>query len=213
VENYQTVLAGQTTCRLLNTTRIEIAVDIPESMIAMVPFVTNISCVFDAFPDVPIVGARVKEIGTEASDITRTYPVTLVMDQPDAATGAKILPGMAGRVYGKARLPEEVVTEGFVIPEAAIFDGDDGRKYVWLIDESSMTAHRSDPVVPGALSPIGIHVEGLQAGQWIATAGVHYIQEGQEVQILAEPTGQAHATAEMPGEAPKTEMPATEDTE
>ena len=29
--------------------------------------------------------------------------------------------------------------------------------------------------------------EGLEQGEWIATAGVHYLREGMEVRILEEP--------------------------
>ena len=54
------------------------------------------------------------------------------MDQPDASTGAKILPGMAGRVSGTARLSEEAEASGFVIPESAIFQSDSGEKHVWF---------------------------------------------------------------------------------
>ena len=85
VENYQTVLPRQAICRLLDTSRIEFVIDVPESMISLVPYVTDIACVFDAFPDKEI-PAEVKEIGTEASTTTRTYPVNLIMAQPAGTT-------------------------------------------------------------------------------------------------------------------------------
>ena len=184
VENFQTVQAGQIICRLLDTAKIEIVVDIPESMIGLAPYVTELVCVFDAFPNVTISGAKMTEIGTEASATTRTYPVTIAMDQPDESTGAKILPGMAGRVSGTARLSDEVETVGFVIPESAIFQSDSGEKHVWLIDDNQMTVHRSQSVTPGQLDALGVRVTGIDAGQWVVTAGVHYLDEGQKVRIL-----------------------------
>ncbi len=88
VENFQTVVSRQIVCRLLDSSRIEIVVDIPENRISIAPFMSDLVCVFDAFPDVEIDGVMIKEVGTEASEITRTYPVTCIMDQP-AATDVK----------------------------------------------------------------------------------------------------------------------------
>lgn len=184
VENFQAVQAGAVVCRLLGTSKIEIIIDVSEGKIGLAPYVKDIVCIFDAFPDVPILGAKITEIGTEASATTRTYSLTLSMDQPDPSTGATILPGMAGRVSGTAQINEEIQAEGFVIPESAIFEGDDGQKHVWLIDEDQMEAHLSDPVTPGQLSPLGVRVKGIQPGQWVAIAGVHYIEEGQPLRIL-----------------------------
>ena len=40
---------------------------------------------------------------------------------------------------------------------------------------------------PEVFSPAGVVVtEGLQPGQWIVTAGVHSLEEGQTVRILDE---------------------------
>ena len=104
VENFQTVQAGQVVARLLDTAKVEMVIDIPESMIALAPYVTDLVCVFDAFPELTLTGAEITEIGTEASATTRTYPVTIVMGQPAEPTGAKLFPCMAGRARGTAQL-------------------------------------------------------------------------------------------------------------
>jgi RND family efflux transporter MFP subunit len=203
VQNFQTAQAGQVICRLLDTAKIEIVIDIPEGKITLTPYVTDIVCVFDAFPGVPMKGATITEIGHEASATTRTYPVTLLMDQPDESTGAKILPGMAGRVSGTARLTDEIEAAGFVIPESAIFQSDNGDKHVWRIDESKMTVHRSQSVTPRQLDALGVRVTGIDAGQWIVTAGVHYLEEGQHVRILQNPaTTDALKSQKKPAELP-----------
>jgi RND family efflux transporter MFP subunit len=186
IENYQTVAAGKTVCRLLDTSRIEIVIDVPESKISLIDYVEDIVCLFDAFPDVEFKDVAVKEIGTEASATTRTYSVTLIMDQPAAAEGVKILPGMAGRVCGSARLPEDAEAIGFIIPETALFEGEDGRKYVWLIDSTTHQVRRSEPITSWESTSLGIRVHQLEPGQWIAVSGVHYIHDGQEVKILGD---------------------------
>jgi RND family efflux transporter MFP subunit len=186
VENFETIQAKQQILRLLDTSQIEITIDIPESLISSAKYVKDLTCVFDAFPETKIKGVQIKEIGTEASDITRTFPVTLIMDQPDPATGIKILPGMAGRASGRAELPDQVEEVGFEVPESAIFAGEGGRQYVWAIDESSMTVHQQ-PVTPGTLTSLGMRVKGVNAGQLIVTAGVDYLDEGQKIRLLGEP--------------------------
>ncbi len=183
VENYQTVVARQAVCRLLDTSRIEMVVNIPESRISMAPFITDVVCVFDVFPDMPI-PAQVKEVGTEASMTTRTYPVTVIMEQPD---GAIVLPGMAGKVRGRVAPAEGSVEQAYALPVNAVFTPETERQScVWVVDESSLTVKRR-PIETGALTPTGVIVTGgLTSGEWIVTAGVHSLTDGQQVRLLEE---------------------------
>ncbi len=181
VENFQTVRPNQLILRLVDPSAIEMTIYIPESGISLAPHVKDVTCTFDAFPDKSF-SAEIVEVGTEASRTTRTYPLTLRIEQQYEEEGIKILPGMAGRATGRVELPEGGLEKGFEIPETAIFaDGD--TKHVWVIDESSKKVRRKQ-VHPGELTPYGVKVPGLEPGQWIATAGVHYLSEGQEVRIL-----------------------------
>ena len=181
VENFQNVRAKQSIVRLVDASRIEMVVNVPESMISLVPMVENIVVVFDPFPDRQI-SAQIKEIGTEASAATRTYPITLIMDQPD---GIKILPGMAGKASGKPLETDKAAKAGVEVPLAATFSPAEIEKtYVWVIDEAAQTVHRRE-VETGELTDRGIKIlDGLKPGEWIAKAGVHYLQEGQKIKIL-----------------------------
>jgi RND family efflux transporter MFP subunit len=180
-ENFETVRRQEPVLRLLDTSSIEIVINIPESIISYVPYAYDLRAVFDPFPDHEI-PAKIKEIGTEASQTTRTYPVRLIMEQPE---DIKILAGMAGQVTGKARLPgEEGASKTIVIPVSAVFAPEAEKSYVWVIDESSMTVKRRE-VTTESLVDTGIPVtQGLQQGEWVATAGVHFLREGQKVRIL-----------------------------
>jgi RND family efflux transporter MFP subunit len=184
VENFQTIVSRQVVCRLLDNSKIEIVIDIPESRISLAPYMRDLVCVFDAFPQVEITGVAIKEVGTEASAITRTYPVTCIMDQPDSPD-VKILPGMAGRVNGRAQLPDEAKQGGFLIPDTAVFTDADNQPTVWVIDESSMAVHAKNVSVVEPAST-GMVVEGLSPGTLIATAGVDYLKEGQKVRLLSQ---------------------------
>lgn len=181
VENFENVLAKRSIARVLDTDRIEVVVDIPERQISYAPYVLSAAVTFEAIPDIAL-EATVKEIGSEASKVTRTYPVTLIMDQPD---GVKIKPGMAANAKLIGKLPEEAREVGMSIPATALIGGDNASdSYVFVINENTMTLERRQVEV-SLLSATGILVKsGLQAGEWLVVAGVHSISEGQEVRIL-----------------------------
>jgi RND family efflux transporter MFP subunit len=181
VENFQDVRAKQQVVRLLDTSQVKIVVDIPENLISKLPYVEDIRVVYDAFPGHSI-PARIHEVGTEASFTTRTYPVTLIHDQPEAVT---ILAGMAGRASGRVKEPKEVAEQPISVPVGAVFTPEtEEQNYVWVIDEGTGQVARR-PVTTGALVPTGIEIaQGLEAGAWIAVAGVHSLHEGQRVRIV-----------------------------
>lgn len=186
VKNFEFVQAKQSIVRIVDNSRIEMVINIPESLISLVPQAKNIEVIFDPFPDKKI-PAEIKEIGTEASRTTRTYPVTLIMDQPE---DVNILPGMAGKATGKPDTSDmSKLAIGKQVPVTAILSPDDIEKtYVWIINEQSKTVSKREVTI-GKLTDTGIMViNGLEAGEWIATAGVNYLREGMEVRILEEMT-------------------------
>lgn len=179
-EKFEAVRPKQAILRLLDTSKIEMIVNIPESGISNVPYVKQIRIRFDAVPDREF-PATIKEVSNEASQTTRTYPVTLIMDAPD---NLEIQPGMAGEATGRVELPEDLAQTGYEVPLTAIFSDKGQQSYVWVIDEASMTVSRRE-VQTGELSPRGIYIlTGIKPGEWIATAGVHSLREGQQVRIL-----------------------------
>jgi RND family efflux transporter MFP subunit len=177
VENFEHVRSNQAVVRMLDNRRIEFVFSVPETLISYIPLVTNLRVRFDAFPEVEI-PAELKEMGTEASLTTRTYPVRLIMDQPD---GIEILSGMAGKAYGEVVTADASSAET-VVPTSSVFStGADKQSKVWVIDESTGRVS-SQPVQLGKLVATGVVVlDGLQSGEVIATAGVNYLSEGQEV--------------------------------
>ncbi len=184
VENYQTVQAKQPVCRLLDTTRIEFTIQIPEVLISSMELVRDLRVRFDAFPEHEI-PAQVKHVRSEATLRTRTYPVTLIMDPP---VGVRILPGMAGNVRGTATSPTGGAVEGLEIPVGAVFADEQDQQHVWVIDPDTRIV-RIQPVQTQRMTSTGIRVTGLAPGTLIAIAGVHSLEEGQEVRILDAATG------------------------
>lgn len=178
VQNFQTVQTKQPIVRLLDTSRIKFGVDLPETVMPLLPYVKEIWVTFQAAPQDKL-PATIQEISHEASRSTRTYRVTVVMDQPQ---GVRILPGMSGELRARAEAPS-TQPNAMEVLAPAVFEDSDGKTCVWVVDTSTMTVHRQ-PVNTSRPTTAGFLVEGLKAGQTVVTAGVHYLKEGQKVRIM-----------------------------
>jgi RND family efflux transporter MFP subunit len=182
-KQYEDIRAQDPIARLVDNSRIEMVVDVPENLISLVPQVQSANVVFDAFPDRTLT-ATIKEIGTEASETTRTYPVTLIMAQPE---GIRILPGMAGKASGASGKPgsDAVAARSLSIPLSATFTDTGGDKtFVWVVDEASGKVGQR-PIETGALLDAAIQVRsGVKPGEWVVVAGVHSLKDGQTVRLI-----------------------------
>ncbi|MCA9146547.1 MAG: efflux RND transporter periplasmic adaptor subunit [Planctomycetales bacterium] len=180
VNNFQTVQVNQPIVRLLDISKIEITVQVPESLIGLVPQVKQVDCSFDAFPGREFTG-KITRIGREASQATRTYPVTVEIQQQEEA---RILPGMAAVLRNHPIEIEGDAAEDLIVPPSSVFTTAEGPEtFVWVVDTGNKVARR--PVKTGDLTPVGLRVvEGLKAGDMVVTAGVNTLREGQEVKLL-----------------------------
>lgn len=183
VDNYQTVQAKQPVVRLLDVSKIEVTIQVPESVITLVPQVKKAQCRFDAVPGREFAG-QITKIGSEASQTTRTYPVTVEIEQPQ---DAQILPGMAATVRAQPDELQSASSGNLVVPPSAIFTADANQQNcVWVVTQAGNKVTRRT-IKTGSLTPVGVAVtEGLQPGEWVVTAGVHSLRENQEVTILQE---------------------------
>lgn len=179
-EQYEEVKSSDPVLRVLDHSRIEFLLAVPEHMMARaVGDVNKIQCRFDAYPNI-ILDATIKEVGKEADPTTRTYPVTLIMDQPE---GAQVLPGMTGRAWTIGRPPEGEDQGWRVVPLSGVGEDAAGKKFVWVLDEAAGTVSRRD-VETSTISPNGVLVKGLRDGEMIATAGISFLTEGQKVRPM-----------------------------
>lgn len=186
VKNFENVQIQQPIVRLQNLDSLDVEVQIPEFVFilfknykgATTPPVVR----FAAYPDREF-SARLKEFQTVPNAQTQTYTVTMTIDAP---ADIALQPGMTAEVQGK--LPPTMATEGYMIPAAAVVGGEGQSKHVWVLGED-MTVH-SKAIVTGEMQGADIIVSsGLASGERIVTAGVHYLEEGQQVRILEGPVG------------------------
>lgn len=181
VENFQDVAANNPVFRLVDLSKIEMDISIPENLISNLPYVQNPRVFFEAFPDISI-PVRIKEVSNEASQSTRTYNIRLIMEPPG---GVDILPGMSGYATSEIVVPgnESLI----VVPLSAVFSGSDSNtSYVWKYNEQAQRVSKV-AVQKGKITDQGLIItDGLKSGDWIATAGVHFLSEGQKVRLLDE---------------------------
>lgn len=181
VENFEDVLPKQAVLKILNTARIEFTIDVPETLISYHPYVESIEIRFDVQPEKPV-PATIHEIGIEANANTRTFPVTLIIDQP---IDFEVLPGMSGQAMVLAELPEDTNRTGIEVPTSAVFSDDaSGNTYVWVADESANTVKRREVKIL-RFGEFGILLQsGVEPGERIAVAGVHFLSDGQQIKIV-----------------------------
>jgi RND family efflux transporter MFP subunit len=178
-EVFEEVKPQQSIMRIIDPKKIEMIVNVPESLISLVPYAVDIKVTFDAFPGVEVPG-MISEIGREPSETTRTYAVKVLLDPPPGVT---IIPGMAGRV--RARPGPEIAEQlkGVVIPLSAVFSPDDAPgSFVWQIGETNTVTRRQVTLGEPAVGGVTIK-EGLTPGNLIVVAGVHSLREGQGVRV------------------------------
>ena len=184
VENFEEVQAKQPIVFFQDISKIEVVVDAPETVIATLKHDKKIeaTATFAAAPDKKF-PLELKEFSTEADPQTQTYPVVLVMDQPE---GINVLPGMTATVTGR-QVATGDATARIVIPAMAGTEAADKKPYVWVLNEKDMTVRKAGIHAGEMTGSDGIVIlEGLSGGEKIVTSGVTRLKEGMKVSIWKE---------------------------
>ena len=124
----------------------------------------------------------------EADPATQTYAATFIMPAPDDVT---LLPGMTATVTEHRKRTDQADDSGYAVPLDVVPIDGSGQYFVWSVKESvegELTVHRVDVKVNKLTRDSILVTQGLSRGDRIAAAGVHLLQEGQQVRLL-KPTG------------------------
>ncbi len=190
VENFEEVLAKQKIVLLQDISRLEIKIDVPETVMIQLRKHEDVSkkriparevyAVFDQIKgqQFPL---TLKEVATTADVNTRTFKATLKMKNPE---GFNVLPGMTATVFAEIFPSESTGGVSVTLPISAVVSDPEKQSIVWLVDEKTMTVH-SKPVTLGLMSTNTIAVEGLELGERVVTAGAAFLREGMKVALLA----------------------------
>lgn len=186
-EQGQNVVASQPIVRFQDAQEIEIAVDVPEVVMAAdlrAADIVQLLAEFSAAPGLQF-PVRIKEIGQRADPVTQTFTIRAAMEVPK---GLNLLPGMTSTITMTYRRAAILGGRTFV-PITAIFQDAAGRQVAWLLgSDGAVTSH---PVKTGEASGSQIEVvEGLQPGDRIVTAGVTFLRDGMKVRDLGDALGE-----------------------
>jgi len=186
VENYQDVQAKEPILSLVEVTRVEIEVDIPENLIARFRAsegIGRMTARFDAAPDREF-DATITEIAAQADPRTQTFRATLSLPQPE---GINVLPGMSAIVVRYPPPGEEI---RIVVPAVAVFADEAGVSHVWVVEEGS-NAVKSRRVTTGDLTGTDSIVisGGLAPGETIAISATTKLRGGMTIHPVEEVSG------------------------
>lgn len=178
VEENENVRAGQAIAVLTSGSQPEVEVGMPEVLISQVVPGARVDVTVDALPGDILTGV-VTEVGVAAMGNASTFPVVVRLDTEQKT----IRSGMAANVT--FRFDPEDDAERIFIPPVAVGEDRESR-FVFILkasaDDLATTERRS--VTIGDLTPDGIEViEGLTDGEFIVTAGIRRIQNGQTVRL------------------------------
>lgn len=187
VEEGQNVRAKEPIVKFQDVDEVEIAVDVPETVMAANLQAADIVQLVAEFAGAPGVQfpVRVTEMAQRADATTQTFNVRVAMKQP---TELSVLPGMTATVtivYRRA----SILGDRMLIPIEAVAQTSEGKQVAWLL--------RDDNTVGAVLVELGQAtggeievVEGLSPGDRIVVAGVPFLRESMVVRDLGNALGE-----------------------
>ena len=183
VEQGQNIRANDRVVVFQDVDEIDIAVDVPETVMAAdlrASDIVQMLASFNAAPGLQF-PVHIKEIAQRAEPITQTFTIRVGMQ---AVPGVNLLPGMTGVVtltYRRA----SILGDQILVPAVAVTKDSTGVQMAWNMDADGNVTRR--PVKTGAVTGNDIVVlEGLQPGDRIVTAGASFLRDGMKVRDLGD---------------------------
>jgi RND family efflux transporter MFP subunit len=153
---------------LINTDKMAVKITVPENEIAAIHVGDPAEIVIPALNDRHYSG-QVTEKGMTASLLTHSYPVKVLVENPDKDLAS----GMIAKVILKAD-----VNSAIIIPANAILINKDG-KFVWVVENERATRRM---IQISGYSGTGVVVsEGLKGGDRVIVEGYQKVSEGMKV--------------------------------
>ena len=154
--------------RIINTNGMAVKITVPENEIAKVQVGDTAEVVIPALGDKRLNG-KVIEKSMTASLLTHSYPVKVLIEQPDK----ELTPGMIGKVVLKGD-----VSKGIIIPANAVLINQES-KFVWVAEEGRAARRK---ITLAGYSGNGVIVsEGLKTGDVVIVEGYQKVSEGMKV--------------------------------
>jgi len=178
VERHENVSPKQPIVRIIDNSKMEMTVNLPERIRLAVDEISEVWVELDAFKNKKI-PAIIYKIGSEPSKTTGTYPVTVRYEQSD---DIKLIPGMVGKVGGFARLKEK---DYFVsVPPLSLLKEKDKTYVFKILSDKTLKKQEVTLFNRFPMNADGVPVKGLRKGEIIVAAGANAVHEGMKVKML-----------------------------
>jgi RND family efflux transporter MFP subunit len=187
VEQGQNIRATQPVIKFQDVDEIDIAVDIPETVMAAdirPADVLQMVAEFSAAPGIQF-PVRIKEVAQRADPVTQTFTVRVAMKSPP---DVNLLPGMTSTVtitYRRA----SILGGRILAPTSAVFKDSSGEQVAWVLGAEGTVTRRVVTLGEATAGQVEI-VSGLQPGDRIAVAGASSLRDGMKVRDLGDALGE-----------------------
>ena len=183
---YSTVSPGTPIASIYSPDRFEVSFSVSFEAVSGLVVGTPARVRLADRPDI-VLDAVVTEIGARA-DTVSSFPVVLQLREFDPVLRA----GMAVEAAIDYPLPAQA---GYPLPLSALIKDGQGQRLgnsdataiagVFVFDPQSSTVRRRAVTVGGIRGNMIIVIDGLTPGDLVASAGVSFLREGQEVELLS----------------------------
>lgn len=180
-EELDSVSPSQKVVTLQTIGAAEAVIKLPSTLVARSKTINPIETliVLDAAPNAPMEAAFVSASG-QADERSQTFDVRFGFTPPE---NLMILPGMTGTVRSAISFGADSDVSQIKIPLGALVSNGVER-YVWVVDKDAMTVSRRDVTIGTGISDSLSIESGLDAGEWIVSAGASYLHEGMKIRRL-----------------------------
>ena len=183
IEVNENASAGQQVAAVSCGDAFEITMNLPESLIGLVDDNTPVNISFSSIPNRQFSGI-ISEISVASASGSAGFPVVIRIVETDPSLRSGLAANVTFQLYSAA-----ASDAGVVIPVTAVVNDPDGTFVFVAVPEGTegeATVARR-PVDVGELSQFGIEIiDGLVVGDFVVTAGISVIREGQRVLVSAE---------------------------
>lgn len=176
VERGMNVMAGQKIYRLVDISRMDVIMSVPESEVSHIRTGDRARICVSAL-DGRTYEATVIEKGIEANIVSHTYDIKLAVSRTDG----QLMPGMvcSVRMAGQSAARTSGSPSELSVPINAVKLDSDNRRFVWIADKGKA---RQQFVTVGDFTADGITVtSGLHVGDKVITEGSQKVSDGMAV--------------------------------
>lgn len=167
----QVVAAGQAVFVLAVDGDREVRIDLPEQDVGRFKIGMPVAIELWSRPGQVFEG-KIRELSPAADPRSRTFEARVAFENMDV--GADL--GQSARVFASGADNAGVLS----IPLSAL-TAEEGETYVWVVDPDTLTLHKKSVEVGPYQEQVVPVLSGLQPQDWVVTAGMHLLREGQAV--------------------------------